>query len=169
VIAPQNARTAPLLPTSDTMSAAPVPVVVSRQEQGKGQQGLRLADDEQNRTFTRVERKVLEAITSPDLANATNEERYAHAGVGKTRFYAIMQDPWFRRKHREFIYNHVQARIAELVNASANTATTPGRDGFNDRKMLLEMTGHYVPRQQIDHTTAGQPIVGVVGVAMDQV
>lgn len=147
------------------MSAAPLPVTVQRQE-GR-ELGPRAASDEPNRTFTRVERKVLEAITAPALANATNEERFAHAGVSKTRFYGIMQDPWFRKKHREFIHNHVQGRIAELVNASANTATTPGRDGFQDRRMLLEMTGHYTPRQQIDHTTAGQPIVGVVGVAMD--
>ncbi len=122
-------------------------------------------DDE--RTFTRKERAVLEAITDPATRNMTNAERAALAGVSDRQYYQIMARPWFRARHRNIIQGHVQSRVADLVEASAVTAATPGRDGFNDRKLLMEMTGHYIARQQIDHTSAGQPIVGVVGVSMD--
>jgi hypothetical protein len=122
----------------------------------------------QNRTLTRAERRILESICDVSQRDLQVDERCKRIGVSRTRYFQIMSDAWFRSQHREYIRRSVQERVSALVGASYDTAVTPGRDGFNDRRMLLEVTGHYVPRQQIDHTTAGQPIVGVVGVDPSQ-
>lgn len=39
---------------------------------------------------------------------------------------------------------------ADLFQASLNVALTADYKGFNDRKLLLEMLGDYVPRSQVD-------------------
>lgn len=143
-------------------AAQTLPVQATRAQTSLAGQGT--ATDALNRSFTRKERAVLEAICNPALRDVTVSERAKAAGVSERRYFEIMKDPWFRRQHREYIQATVQERVASLVDASAQTAATPGRDGFNDRRMLLEITGHYVPRQQTDVTSGGQPIVGVIGV-----
>jgi hypothetical protein len=143
------------------VSSEAIQVVVERRGEGN-----RLP--EAKRSLSRAERRVLESICDPNHRNITVSERCKAIGIGESRYFEVVRDPWFRAQHREAVRRAVDERIASLVNASADTAAVVGRDGFNDRRMLLELTGHYVPRQQIDHTTAGQPIVGVVGVDPSQ-
>jgi hypothetical protein len=147
--------------TSETL-----PVEVKRRD-GRGL--LTGGDRSINRMLTRKERAVLRVICDPALCEATQAERAKQAQVSIRQYFSILADPWFREQHRVAINRHVQERVGRLIEAGYQTAATPGRDGFQDRRMLLEMTGHYVKREQIDHTSGGQPIVGVIGVAMDDI
>ncbi len=98
----------------------------------------------------------------------TDADRMREAEVSKDTWYRVMKDADFARIHRQMIRSSVNASVSLIINQSTKMAIETGRDGYNDRRMLLEMSGHYTPRQQIDHTTAGQPIIGVVGVDPNQ-
>jgi hypothetical protein len=164
------------MPDSHEKNAETLPVEVKRANGGSARPRPDLVaagtgnwHEAEQRSLTRKERAVLAIICDPSMADATNRERYAKAGLSERRYYEILADPWFNEQHRRMIQSVVKERVGRLIEAGYQTAATPGRDGFQDRRMLLEMTGHYVKREQIDHTSGGQPIVGVIGVAMDDI
>jgi hypothetical protein len=54
-----------------------------------------------------------------------------------------------------------------VIQAAIETGSNTGRDGANDRRLLMEVSGVYTPKQQVDlHAKNGQ-IIGIVGVTMD--
>lgn len=131
-------------------------------------EGLESGDLSLNFRLSRCERRVLAVISDPMQAEATVEQKAKQCGMTERRFYQIMRDPRFVRYWRGQVANVVQSRALRYIEAADQLAAKPTRDGFNDRRMLLEMAGHYVPRQQTDITSGGQPLVGVVGVALDE-
>ena len=120
-----------------------------------------------DRTLTRKEEAVLRVIMNPDHADKTNQERADTAGVSLRHWYQILADPFIKRRQREAVQDMICTSVAPMLKQSLRVAVEEKRDGFNDRKLLLSMGGFYVERQQIDHTSAGQPIIGVVGVSTD--
>jgi hypothetical protein len=136
-----------------------LPVQAKRAEYG---------DRVENRKLTRGEVAVLRVLMDPSNAEKTDIDRMKLAGVGNDTWYRVVRDPYIQRKQREMAQEYIRSAVAPMLKQSIQVATSEKRDGFNDRKLLLEMSGFYVPRQQIDHTTAGQPIVGVVGVDPQQ-
>lgn len=143
--------------------AQALPVQVQR----KGM-GLRGADDEKNRTLTRTEGKLLDLLLDPATRHLKQKEIYTRAGCSKSRYWTIMQDPWFQEQRRNLLRTMVQEQAAAFVKAAADTAATPGRDGFQDRRLLLTLSGDHVERRQHDHQVTGRVVVGVVGVSMDE-
>jgi hypothetical protein len=145
---------------------ATLPVVATRAQPLKNTDN---GDSAENRRLSRKEQAVLRAITDPTLSTATNTVRAKAAGVSERHFYQIIADPFFARVHRRVLLGAVQANASRIIEKAVDVATSTGRDGATDRWKLLEMSGHYTPRQQTDITSAGQPIVGIVGVAVDDV
>lgn len=121
-------------------------------------------DSVENRRMSNAERRLLRVLADPHHYDASNAERAKAAGISESRLYDLLRDPWFRDQEKQLMRGMVQTELAPIVRASIDTAKKPGRDGFNDRRVWLETVELYQPRQQIDHTTAGQPLVGVVGV-----
>nr|WP_294577194.1 hypothetical protein [uncultured Rhodopila sp.] len=114
----------------------------------------------ENRRLTRVERAVLAVLVDPrfNQPNTTNAERIAAADVSERRFYEVMADPWFQDQQRRAFLDVIRTNIGPIVEAAVKTASAEGRDGHQDRKMLLEMGGMYIPKSAIDHTTGGLPM-----------
>lgn len=127
-----------------------------------------IVDSAQNRVLTRKEKAVLAVVTDPALSQATNKEKAKLAGVSPRHFYQIMADPYFAQVQRNECKSFVRSRMQVYLQAMDATAGKAGRDGFNDRRLAFEMGELYTPRQQVDHTTQGKPIVGVVGVSLDE-
>lgn len=104
--------------------------------------------DLQNRRLTRSEKALLAVLLDPAYFKALNTERARAAGISDRRFYQMMADPWFREREREAFYDLLRTRLGPIVQAAAETAAQPGRDGHFDRKMVLEMAGLYLPKQE---------------------
>jgi hypothetical protein len=117
-----------------------------------------------NRTLTRGERAVLTVLMDHTLANLPASEKIKRAGVGKGRWYDILKDPWIKQKQIELTQEFVAQHIAPILEASRQTAVTPGRDGWQDRRWLAELGGFYTPRRQVEQHTTGQVAIGIVGI-----
>jgi hypothetical protein len=141
------------------MSALPAQVEVTRQP-------MQLAGAEE-RKLTRLEGKILELLLKPETRHEKKNDLHKLAGCGRTRFYEILKDPWFEQQRRAGIQAIVKEQAAEFVAAAAETARTPGRDGFQDRRLLLSMSGDHIERRQHNHDITARVVVGVVGVDME--
>ena len=60
------------------------------------------------------------------------------------------------------------AIVTTIIKAMVDTAKMPGRDSHNDRRLAFELCGIYTPRQRVELDAAPRNIVGVVGVAMEE-
>lgn len=144
------------------MSAVPTTLPV----QATRAVGPKLAEAE--RTLTRTEQKILDGIMDPALRHSTQPVFCKAVGVGATRYWQIMKDPWFQEQRRSLLRSIIQRQAMTFVEAAAKTAATPGRDGFQDRRLLLSMTGDHIERRQHNHDVTGRIVVGVVGVSLDE-
>jgi hypothetical protein len=114
----------------------------------------------ENRRLTRAEQNLLAVLVNPafNQPDTTNEQRFNAAKISESRFYGIMTDPWFKEQHKNAVFQMIRSNVGSIINASVKTAQQEGRNGFMDRRMLMEMSGMYVPKQAFDHTTGGKPI-----------
>jgi hypothetical protein len=138
----------------------PLPVKAARKEGG-------LMPDPTERKLTRLEGRVLELLLNPSTRHEKKKDLCELSGCGKTRFYQILKDPWFEQQRRAGIQAIVKEQAAEFVAAAAATAKMPGRDGFQDRRLLLSMSGDHIERRQHNHDVTARVVVGVVGVDME--
>jgi hypothetical protein len=150
--------------SAEPTDTATLPVQVSRADP------FNTAASAQNRTWTdlsRAERRVMTVLRDPDNHEKTESERIALAKVSRSRYYEILRDPDFARMEREIVRDTIRASVGAVIHKSLEVAVKRDRDGFNDRKLLLSMSGHYVERSQTDITSQGKQVVGVIGVSMD--
>jgi hypothetical protein len=107
----------------------------------------------QNRTLTRAEKAVLDILADPAYFKATNEEKVEASGVSRRRFYEILADPWVRDQQKQLCLDMIRSRVNDIVGAAVTSAVECiGKEGHLDRKMLLEMSGLYEPKQKQEHT-----------------
>jgi hypothetical protein len=114
--------------------------------------------------LTPGQKRVLRVLLDPDNHAKTDVERAQLARISQASWHRITADPTFAAIERQAVQAAVRASVGAIVHKSIEVATTCGRDGTADRWKLLEMSGHYTPRQQVENT--GGVVVGVVGVAM---
>jgi hypothetical protein len=105
-------------------------------------------------------------LLNPALRHEKQQDIIKAAGVSKGRYWQIMQDPWFQEQRRNALRSYVQSQAMDFVKAAAKTARTPGRDGFQDRRLMLSLTGDHVERRHHDHNVTARVVVGVIGVDM---
>lgn len=114
-------------------------------------------------TLTRAGQKLAAVMLDPTYASATDEERARAAGISRRHLYRLMADEDFQAALRARAIDLLRPKLGPILDAAVQTASTPGRDGFKDREMLLQMVGLYVPKQALEHTGAeGGPIQVVV-------
>jgi hypothetical protein len=118
--------------------------------------------------LTPAERRILAVLCDPKMYDRTETDRIAAAGVSRSRYYELLRDPSLHAIQREILSQTIASNVAAVVDKSITQAVTTGRDGFQDRKLLLEMGRFYTPHSQIDHNVKGH-IVGIVGVKTDDI
>lgn len=121
-----------------------------------------------DRELTSVEKKVLKVLMNPQLAEKTNLERIEASGVGKTSYYRVLRDPWFKQQQHAAFREMIRHDLGAIIAAMVTTAKQPGRDSHNDRRLAFELCGIYTPRQHVQLDAAPRHVVGVVGVSMDE-
>jgi hypothetical protein len=100
-----------------------------------------MSESGQNRTLTRGEKLVLAVCINPEHFKSTDTQKIAATGISRSRYYAIIADPWFHKQIQSATMNFIGLRIAPIVEAAVSTAMVKGKDGHQDRKMLLQMSG----------------------------
>lgn len=125
-------------------------------------------DSGENRRLSSAEKRLMRVLVDPQHHALTHRDKAKVAHVSESRYYQIIADPWFKNQERELMLSHMHGELAPIVKACIDTAKKPGRDGFNDRRMALEVMDIYQPRSTVDHNVKGQMIVGVVGISPDQ-
>lgn len=133
----------------------------------KAQAGVEQGEFTQKPILTRKQLAVLHVLMDPDNAGKSDLELIALAGVSNSTFYKVMRDPQVQAEHQQMCKDLIAKQVAPIIQRSIKVATSEGRDGFQDRRLLLSMSGHYVERKQQDVTVKGV-LVGVVNVSMDQ-
>lgn len=93
------------------------------------------------RVMTAAERRVMAVLVNPEHRKTNFTQKIKASGVGRTRYYQIVGDPWFRAQVNEFFFVQLAGEISEILDASVSVAKWEDRDGHNDRKMILEMVG----------------------------
>jgi hypothetical protein len=144
------------------MSAVPTSELVKAQRV----QAPKMAEPE--RQFTRLERKIMDCLLDHDTTYAKVDDICKAVGCSRNGYYNIMRDGWFQEQRRNLLRDMVQQQASVFIKAAAETAATPGRDGFQDRRLLLNITGDHVERKQHNHDITARVVVGVIGVSMEE-
>lgn len=133
------------------------------QEQEEQEPGERA----QKCSLTRKQAAVLQVIMNPVHHDKTNAEKAKLAGVSERLLYLTLQDAEVESQRQQMVKRMVIQGVAPAVDAMLKTASVPGRDSFQDRRLLLAMSGDYVERKTQD-VNVRATLVGVVGVQMEQ-
>lgn len=97
-----------------------------------------------------LDRKILENpklygfivyVTNPDNFRKTQKQMSIDTGIPQKTISNYLRNPTIQQRLTELRRAALIDVIQEVLEASIATATTPGRDGYNDRRLLLEMTG----------------------------
>lgn len=101
------------------------------------------------RQWTEVEWRILEVWADPASWKLKADARARRAGVSA----ATMNRHWrdneeLREEAKRLALQALEGGLAPVYKALLETASRPGREGFMDRRLLLEMTGQYTPRSQ---------------------
>jgi predicted DNA-binding protein (UPF0251 family) len=143
------------------------PQAVQVRRKGAEQSGADLGELKQNVTLTRRQLRVLDVLVDPTTAGKTDDELAEMAGMSRTTFWRIKSEPAVEAERMKLCKALITSRVAPIIHKSIMVATSEGRDGFQDRRLLLAMSGDYQERKQHDVNVNGQMMVGVVGVALD--
>ena len=94
-------------------------------------------------TLSEVGRKVVQGLTDPRCFGQSVDWRAKFVGVSRAQFYRLRDNQDVLEAVRQATDNNVQHHLPAVLNAAIKSAMIPGKDGFADRKMLLEIGGLY--------------------------
>lgn len=112
------------------------------------------------------ERAILEFMMDPENAKLNDAEKCRRIGCCRSTLYGALRKPAFHEMQVRMVQEYTARHIAPILAKSVETATTEARDGFQDRRFLMEVGRFYIPRKQQD-VNVNAKIVGVVGVKID--
>jgi len=109
------------------------------------------------RIFKLTEQAILAALIDPEYFGKTMEKkRQATAKhlstrkpVSKAIWMKTLKDEWFRNQVAEITIRGIAEHLPEVLSAALVMAKTPTREGFQDRRMILEMAGLYQHHQSV--------------------
>jgi hypothetical protein len=90
-----------------------------------------------------TEAKIIESLANPEHRPLSVIQRCELIGIARATWYRHMADPLFKARASAAIKDAVGDRLGEVLEALLLSALIPGRDGHPDRKLYLELTGHY--------------------------
>ena len=109
------------------------------------------SDGHRTPRWSRAQWRVFAVVTNPKHFRKTRNQQHRLAKVSRSRFYAILADPEFRQATHEHVLTRLCSAGAKIINAAVESSLLPGRDGHQDRRMLLTMAGLYSDKQTIEH------------------
>jgi hypothetical protein len=94
-------------------------------------------------------------LGNPDLRPLTVEDRCAELGISRSTWYRHMEDPLFEAKCHDAWRQMIANDRGLIYDALLRSATIEGREGFQDRKLALELYGDYQPGLRVDTGPGG--------------
>lgn len=116
---------------------------------------------------TTAERKLLEVMLNPDNFALSDTKLCQLAGVSRNTFYKSMKKTGFVDYYNELSMNALRGKVGNILQASAVYALSP--EGFQDRKMLLTMTGLYADKQETKLSGSVETTNPLEGLTRDEV
>lgn len=97
---------------------------------------------------TTAEKKILEAISDPDNYTIPIQKLCDKADVARNTYYSACKKPGFIEARNKILNAMFENLVPEVKKAAMKYALNNAKN-FQDRKMILEMTGEYKPQQDI--------------------
>lgn len=98
-------------------------------------------DAEAAKALTDQEKRALEALVDPDNWGRPMSEIADRLGMQRTDFARLRRRNRFQDALRGALRQRALARAPQIVDAVAKSALVLGRDGHQDRKLLLQLAG----------------------------
>lgn len=105
-----------------------------------------------NRVLTKTQMKVLAVLIDPEHFKKGSRAKIKAAGCSTYQYYKITRDPTFSDLVTKCLMQMVQGEAGPILQTAIDSAKIMGREGFPDRRMLLEMLNFYKPKQQVIQT-----------------
>lgn len=96
--------------------------------------------------LTTAGKKLFEVLINPEYIGLNVDELCSIADVSRNTYYRLMKEQGFADLVSETSRQMVMNKMGNVINASYNAAME--ERGFQDRKLLLEMAGWHVDKQQ---------------------
>lgn len=100
---------------------------------------------------TNAEKKLLEALSNPENYTVPIIKLCETADVARNTYYEACKKPEFITAKNKILNKVFENLVPEVKKAAMKFALTCDKN-FQDRKMILEMTGEYKPQQDINVT-----------------
>jgi len=109
-----------------------------------------MADNEQTSTnkyiATPAEQKLIETLANPENYGKNITELCELAGISRFTYYEAFKKPDFVAYYNSLVLELLRGKVGDVINATYRFATMFPQN-HQDRKILLEMTGTYTPKQ----------------------
>lgn len=103
--------------------------------------------------LTQTERRVLYVMADPrNWRVESAKDLSALAGVTIKQFRRVRASPGFQEALNEITLRRCGDKMARIMEACVQTAMIVGKEGYNDRRMLMELFGLYTPSRKVNHT-----------------
>lgn len=100
--------------------------------------------DSNKYTPTTAEKKVLAALSNPENYLITVTELCKKADVGRNTYYTMLKKEGFVKARSEILDKVFDSLVPDVKKAAVKYALNNAKN-FQDRKMILEMSGEYKP------------------------
>jgi len=97
-----------------------------------------------------TEVRIIESLADPKQRPLTIEQRCERLGISRSTWYRHMEDPLFRARATAAWRECCRDRLGEVMESLLNSAIIVGREGHQDRKLLLELLGEYTPGLKVE-------------------
>lgn len=98
---------------------------------------------------TTAEKKLFEVFSDPENYTIPINALCNKADVARNTYYEACKKPGFIEMKNKILDKVFESLVPEVKKAAMKYAITNAKN-FQDRKMILEMTGEYKPQQDIN-------------------
>jgi len=92
---------------------------------------------------TASEEKLIEVLCNPEYVGVNISDKCTAAGISRDVYYRAIKKPGFFEYINKLAMDLVKAKMGDIVNLTYKFAQLP--KNHQDRKILLEMGGGYMP------------------------
>lgn len=104
--------------------------------------------------LTAQERKALAALTNPSNRGSSFAAIAKDIGISESNFRRLRARPRFQKAIAGAVISQAKAAAPGVLNACIETAKMPGKEGFQDRKLLFQLAGILDDKGRPDGATA---------------
>lgn len=108
--------------------------------------------------LTNAEVKMLEALKDPENYLLSVSEFCKKADVGRNTYYTALKKPLFRKLRNEILNEVFTAFVPDIKRAAIQFGINNAKN-FQDRKLVLEMSGEYTPKQEVVNTEVNKDVL----------